>query len=1112
MTGEASVPGLVDTDGELPPLGPIDLGLNAMETRAAELERKQAGYVDSELGRLQAVADSLKNLIDGSIESKLKDMEYKAGVLVAKQQKHLNRQLGNLYNHAFPFGIVYPTNEQAVYGLTTGDTFGSMGLAHPTPPVRPTAHAAGPVATVGPTDAVGTTLSVPGVQPPAADAPVVDPFPGFGGGGGGRLNPGFTPPPPGPVPPGPGPFPPPAAPPPFNPPPSTLPCDRYAYPTPPGVNAPWGVNWEGVPCSHPSLCGTTQDPCGCPPGVHWGGPFIGCPTTPGTGPPGTPSCPPPVIQVNCCNCNQPPSAPAGPSCPPGSHWVPDPADPSNPTLRGGGGSDPSSPTLRGGGGGDLPGLMGGGSSTLRGGGGGPVLTRRTPSAAPCPPVHPLEGNQLFPGQPQIAPGGGFWVCWPWSVGAPEPPYVTAHTECLDGSIFDPPQPGPVCYRLWDGYDLYFKADGSELIGLAGPRPGWVRGSDWCAASAAAGGGAAGPGPGQCVADPPGRCPPKPVLGCGPDLNPDAKQLALGTGDECKAIQEVIDRLGATVPRFDDWLGMQTEEPGREPTIDEKVLSYLVTGTSSPILPQLLNRLAGWLQSTVLGAANAIGIDSPELLKTCIWRGILRLINHWTGAIPHQLLIELDQISNTLHPSRLPTSADADRAYLGDAITAEEWECWVKAHGDHPDPRKRVRFAERKRLSAHQALMTYRRGLIDQAAYEKRLREDGVLTDPDKAELEAWENYFPAIGEGFRWGGRQLFDQDVRDRFGLDQGFEDLWESAFKDVADAHGLSRTWAQLHWAAHWKHPGESVLIEAVRRLRPDKVDKDVAFTEADLDAALRQEGYPDYWIKRIKALAYHKPTRLDVRRLYQLHQIDEDGLRERLQDMGFEKEYANDLVKMWETDRRLKEYHQAGFPAGAGLVNGYARGEITKAELGELAERQSYYGDQADEIKEAAELARRRAGRRAAIAGVKGRYTAGLIGAAEAAAELAGEGIDADEIESLMKYWDQVKKRHPKQVQAATLCQWRKDQLITAFEQMEALLRLGYNQPDARNIVADCTLKIAQAQSKSQQQAEAQAQRAAERSAKTAAKNARAKARGARTRTPSGQAGRPGGAAGP
>jgi SOS response regulatory protein OraA/RecX len=1082
------VPGLVDTEGELPPLGRVSLGLDQAETKAADLERSLAGHVDGETARLGALAASQINLLSGSIESRLSTLEHRAGTQTGKIVKQLNKQLGNTYNHAFPLGIIYPTNEQAFAGLAGHDIFGSMGLVNPTAPVLPAAHAPVAPASVGLTDAVGTTVSVPPLQPPTLPPPVVNP----------------------PVmPPGPGVPPLPPGPPPYQPPP-TVPGTCYSYPAPPGVNAPWGVSWQGIPCSDPATCGTTLNPCSCPPGQYWGGPFIGCnDPTGGTPPAPPPPPPPPPAPAPCCQCCQCPCAgPARPDCPPGSHWEP---DPTSPTLHGGGAGDgPGSPTLHGGGGGDVPFAGGPSNPTLRGGGSGPILSRQTLDPSGCGGLHPQTLPMEYTGPPQIVQGQGFWINWPWAEGAAEPPGIQAHTECLPGGLFTPPQPAPVCARLHDGFDLYTDEQGSVLIGLAGPRPGFTRAADWCGVQTVGnptpGGGPDGPG-GKCVPDAIG-CRIADALVCGPQLDGKFPVVQQVEGDKCASIGEVIKALQRAEVDWGAWIGMQAAQMPANTATDQWLQA--VFGSKDQVLPALLKRFGKWASETIRKATQGVNCDRAALAPIATLSGLFKFIQRWLDCLPPQLIRELDQVSNTACQSLLPGVPEADRAFLGGTISHEKWLCLVKAAGAHPTEAQEVRDAERAKLNLRQAIFSMFRERIDQARFDKLATANGVITDQDKSELVNAEQWWPNHTDLVMWMGKDALDEDAVKTFGLDKDFEQKYGEQAKKLGDGAGVSKTFMRYAWRSHWRNIGVGQMLEAYRRLRPGEVPKEIEVSEKDIRQALSQQDIQPYWVERLIATGWRVVTREDAVKMYNLHQVDEDQLTKWLQDGGYKEADALALTDYYKAQRTLTEARNSGLPTIRMAVRRYARGELASAELDTVINAYTYYPEQPDQVRQAAKLARTMQNRTNVITAAKRRYTHGLIGVADAAAELAGAGVDADEIESLLETWDQVRKRKTKEATAAMLCQWRKDQLIGAGEQFSALIRLGYSQPDAENIVADCTLKIAQAQNRGQEKAEQMHMRAAARAAKNKQKNAKASMRRKMANAPASPNGHTNGAA--
>jgi hypothetical protein len=471
----------------------------------------------------------------------------------------------------------------------------------------------------------------------------------------------------------------------------------------------------------------------------------------------------------------------------------------------------------------------------------------------------------------------------------------------------------------------------------------------------------------------------------------------------------------------------------------------------------------------------------------IYEAALNFIDKYLGIVPPQLRTVTQQVSNYVCQSLLPQVGQADKAYLSDMIDQGEWECWVRAAGAHVAEAQKVRDANRDRPNFQQANKLHNRQFIGDDRYAKLLRAAGVLNADDQTDLQNADNHWPSVGEQTRWAGEQLFDPDTVDRFELDSGFDALWMTRFKELADGSQLSQEFARYQWWAHWRRPGVGQLIEMARRLRPDVAPANTAFTQDDLDAALKQEGYNDYWARRIKAISFRVAQRRDVQRLYQYHQVDEDGMKRLLLDQGYESDFADQLVESWKAQRKQTELTYNGSFKAAALIRDYAAGLLARSELESQIEEIVYYDGQDEEILSNALAARELAERKLSVAGLKSAFMKGLVRIEDAQAQLASLGMDADAISEITQYWLRVVKSKPKQVPAATLCQWRKDGLINGAEQAAALSNLGYTAVDVKYIVEDCTLKIQQANAKAEAKALAAAQKAAEAAAKSAEKAA-------------------------
>jgi hypothetical protein len=1047
------------------------------EQTAAELEQKLFNGIDQAYASNAQTRQGITTRLEGAVGSKLAALDDKAGKVVGKLVKNGNRMLGQAYTYGYPAGMVFPTDEQVLYGLQTGDVLGSMGLA-PTASVDGTRVPTAPgAATVELSPPVGAVPTLPPVQPAPPGAPP-----------GGVSPPGPTFPPAG----GPPAIPPATAPPPPAGPAWVNPAARGCAPGPPVVGG-WTVQYDPTrardlpqggfymppwqqwvqPRESLAQLMVCPDPAAFGPGVPAGLKLIVHPF--GTlwvdpagqlwessnGSPGPDYCPVPFSP-----CAGEPAPAAPPTCPPGSTWTV-----YNPVT-----------VL-------APG------ATARG---GPAAARSTPCPSGMPRVYGGWTQYFDPATVVNTPYGAVTYA-PWLEPSSSPNQLPPRPWCVPDGCMDKPTGADRVVYTGAAEVLYVDAAGRLVAGTPGLPVGqfYQVPANACPVDGGSGGGA--PGGGSCVpAVPPGaHCPAPDVPTCGPMLTGSLAPLQAADDEVCKAITAAIDKIKGENADVAKWVGMQTGDPGDD-SVTVSIMKSLL-GVKNPIIADLVNRFAKWLQEFLKRGTNALGCDQAALIPMMINRGVFRLINHWTGAVPEQLLTEIDQVGHTICQSILPGVAEADRAFMADAIGQDVWECWVKAAGHHVKEAQAVRDGGRTRPDFRQAWMALKRGYIGQERYKKLVRADGVVTDDDLNDLAALQCWWPGPEKLIRWMKKDVFDQAIVDRFELDTDFDKKYTDRTRQLADGQGISEEFLRNEWRGHWENVGTSAMFECMRRLRPGHADPAVVTTQDDVRQAMKQQDIPPFWVERLIAISYAKPTRVDVRRMWTLHLIEKDELKRRVLDLGYTDADADLMVRFWETDRDVKEARMNGLPTGRALVNAYARGELTARELEGIAQKISYYDGQEEEIQEAAELGRDMAERRNAIAAVRRRYTRGLIGGADAAAELASVNVDGDEIESLLKWWDQVQKRTGREVTAAMLCQWRASHLISASEQMAALVRIGYNSADAGHITAQCTLDIAQKQQAGAAKAEAAAVKAAAAAAKKDAADRKAAAPKPRFRIP-------------
>lgn len=611
--------------------------------------------------------------------------------------------------------------------------------------------------------------------------------------------------------------------------------------------------------------------------------------------------------------------------------------------------------------------------------------------------------------------------------------------------------------------------GRGVIVCGNPPPGYC----YVYANTASGAGGTGPGPPPPVGPGAGTCKPPDEMKCGVPLAMPNLVPPMPSGpDVCAMMEESIKNATEATVKVTDWIGALAGDKDGSSVADDIIAA--ITGGNEPVLSNLINRFSAWLQRSAETNAREIKCGDAAVGSLAAKQAIFGFIQQWTGAVPLPVMTFLNQMWNWVCPTQMPTGPETDEAYLADAISADEWECWHKFNGDHIAPAKKQVQGKRARLGVREAYFAYLRGYITPQRYQDLARAAGVIDEKDRQDFEAMTDHWPGPSDLIRFMGKDAFDQAAIDKFRLLEGFDEKWGTNGEYWGKGAGLTKDVAKLHWISHWQHVGTHTMFEALHRLRPGVAPPGTEVTEQDVRQSLLQQDYMPYWVDRMVALSYRVVTRTDANRLYELHAIDEEQLYGYVQDEGFKPEDAKALVEGAKKRRKVQEVKRSGLPTARTLINQYARGETTAREFQQVAQKISLNDDQAQQMVESAELARTVRNRTQMIRGIRANYLHGVIDEPEAHEALADIGVDGDEVGELVQQWTLERSAKAKMPTAERLCKWRALGLIGPSDQARALVRLGWDSDDAYRIVTTCEGEL----DEKQKQAAAKAAKAAAR----------------------------------
>jgi len=225
------------------------------------------------------------------------------------------------------------------------------------------------------------------------------------------------------------------------------------------------------------------------------------------------------------------------------------------------------------------------------------------------------------------------------------------------------------------------------------------------------------------------------------------------------------------------------------------------------------------------------------------------------------------------------------------------------------------------LPPEQAIRLMHRHPTSERDWKGELQKAGYSEDVINDLMLAYK-YYPGPSELTSWLAREVYEEDAITKYGLLDEAEKIDRSAFYRA----GLDDEQIDNFWKAHWMHPSFTQLTEMLHRgiLHPTDrepsnwANKDVVRTwEEDMEKELyewyRLVEIPPHWRDKLTAMSYNVPTRVDVRRWYDLRTITEDRLRELYHNMGYHGKDLEDYVlwtKIYVLSGDLKDRYRKGY----------------------------------------------------------------------------------------------------------------------------------------------------------------------------------------------------------
>lgn len=258
-----------------------------------------------------------------------------------------------------------------------------------------------------------------------------------------------------------------------------------------------------------------------------------------------------------------------------------------------------------------------------------------------------------------------------------------------------------------------------------------------------------------------------------------------------------------------------------------------------------------------------------------------LVGGAIGKVLDALLLPLAYAMNYATKNVILDPSSLVAAGFRGALTSAQVHEYLEWHGLDGTQEGAVKEIAKALVDVGSLIRLRHREEITETEYYSRMQKFG-FDQENAVKVFTASLFYPPPPDLVRWQAKEVFEPEMITRYGLDSEFTELM---VENMAKA-GVSREQALNYWRAHWEHPEWRTIVEMLRR---------TDFTEQDMEDWFRLVEIPPYWRRKLIDISWEVPTRVDVRRFWDLRTIDEARLREIYTHHGYHGKDLEDYV-LW------------------------------------------------------------------------------------------------------------------------------------------------------------------------------------------------------------------------
>ena len=284
------------------------------------------------------------------------------------------------------------------------------------------------------------------------------------------------------------------------------------------------------------------------------------------------------------------------------------------------------------------------------------------------------------------------------------------------------------------------------------------------------------------------------------------------------------------------------------------------------------------------------------------------------------------------------------------------------------------------------------------------------------------------------------------------GTEDQLRTAMQHVGVIDQIEQT--RLIEGA-WTLWDVGTIYTALHRLRQNRVEAHLVYSEAEARQDLRSLGYKDDKIEKMIELATNPLSYRQLLAPYERGAIERDNVYEALIDDGIAPHDAGLLMEYYDDAKTEYQWKSAGGPGVEEIVKATAAGEMSPDVFMSELKAQGVTQEQTETAARLVIATRQQQARATAIAAARAGLRSGELSPDDAIGALMAQQVPSDAAGNIVSQWLAEWQYERKPIGAPQLCQWVAQGLLPVSEYKMRLRRLGYSETDVRRIMAVCEL---------------------------------------------------------